>query len=46
MMAIDPLVLAASLVVAAAFLCGVVVVVWWVDRYDREPWPLVLGVFL
>jgi RsiW-degrading membrane proteinase PrsW (M82 family) len=46
MMVIDPLVLAGSLVVTAAFLCGVVVVVWWVDRYDREPWPLVFGVFL
>lgn len=46
MIAIDPVALLLSMLVATVFLAVVVVAVWWIDRYDREPWPLVLGVFL
>ncbi len=46
MTAIEPVALALSLGVAALFLAAVVVLVWWIDRYDREPWPLLLSVFL
>lgn len=35
-----------TLAVASLFLLSVVLVVWWFDRYDREPLPLVAGVFL
>ena len=21
-------------------------IVWWFDRYEKEPWPLLIGVFL
>ncbi|RLE25703.1 MAG: hypothetical protein DRJ65_07160 [Acidobacteria bacterium] len=43
---IDPAALVLSLGVAGALLAAVVIVVWWIDRYDREPWPVVLSVFL
>jgi len=43
---IDPAALVVSLGVAGVFLAAVVVLVWWIDRYDREPWPVVLSVFL
>lgn len=46
MMAIDPVALLLSMLVATVFLTVVVIAVWWIDRYDREPWPLVLAVFL
>ncbi|MEN8165121.1 MAG: PrsW family intramembrane metalloprotease, partial [Acidobacteriota bacterium] len=46
MMPIDPVALALTLVVATVFLAAVVVLIWWIDRYDREPWPLLLSVFL
>jgi RsiW-degrading membrane proteinase PrsW (M82 family) len=39
-------VLLAALSVSAAILLIVVAVVWWVDRYDREPLHLVAMVFL
>lgn len=45
-MAIDPVALFLSMLVATALLTAVVIAVWWIDRYDREPWPLVLAVFL
>ncbi len=35
-----------SLGVAGVFLAAVVIVVWWIDRYDREPWTVVFSVFL
>jgi len=40
------LVLLAALAVSAAILLIVVALVWWVDRYDREPLHLVVMVFL
>jgi RsiW-degrading membrane proteinase PrsW (M82 family) len=40
------LVLLASLTVSASVLLIVVALVWWVDRYDREPLHLVAMVFL
>jgi len=40
------LVLLASLAVSASILLIVVALVWWVDRYDREPLHLVAMVFL
>lgn len=40
------LVLLVSLAVSAAILLIVVALVWWVDRYDREPLHLVVMVFL
>ena len=40
------LVLLAALAVSAAMLLIVVTLVWWVDRYDREPLHLVAVVFL
>ena len=40
------LVLLAALAVSAAILLVVVAMVWWVDRYDREPLHLVVMVFL
>ncbi len=40
------LVLLAALTVSAAILLIVVALVWWVDRYDREPLNLVAMVFL
>ena len=40
------LVLLAALTVSAAILLIVVALVWWVDRYDREPLHLVVMVFL
>jgi RsiW-degrading membrane proteinase PrsW (M82 family) len=40
------LVLLAALSVSAAFLLIVVLLVWWLDRYDREPLHLVAMVFL
>ena len=40
------LVLLAALAVSAAMLLIVVTLVWWVDRYDREPLHLVAMVFL
>lgn len=43
---IDPAALVVSLGVAGVFLAAVVVLVWWIDRYDREPWLVVLAVFL
>ena len=43
---IDPSALVLSLGVAGVFLAAVVIAVWWIDRYDREPWPVVLLVFL
>ncbi len=43
---IDPAALVVSLGVAGVFLAAVVVLVWWIDRYDREPWLAVLSVFL
>ncbi len=46
MMPIDPVTLALTMVVATVFLATVVVLIWWIDRYDREPWPLLLAVFL
>lgn len=42
----EPLTLVLSLGTAAVWLVVVVVAVWWLDRYDREPWPLVAAVFL
>lgn len=38
--------LVAALGLSTAFLVAVVAVVWWFDRYDREPMHLVVGVFL
>lgn len=35
-----------SLVVSTVFLLAVVALVWWFDRYDREPIHLVIMVFL
>ena len=46
MMPIDPIALALTLAVASVFLTTVVILIWWIDRYDREPWPLLLSVFL
>ncbi len=46
MTAVEPVGLVLSLAVAAILLVVVVVLVWWIDRYDREPWPIVLLVFL
>lgn len=46
MTAVDPVVLGASLAVTCGFLVAVITAVWWFDRYDREPWPLVVMVFL
>ncbi len=46
MTSVGPVALAFSLIVAAVLLVIVVVLVWWIDRYDREPWPIVLLVFL
>jgi len=40
------LILLAALSVSAAILLIVVAMVWWVDRYDREPLHLVAMVFL
>lgn len=40
------LILLASLVVSTAILLTVVVVVWYLDRYDREPLHMVAAVFL
>jgi RsiW-degrading membrane proteinase PrsW (M82 family) len=40
------LVLLAALAVSAFFLFIVVLLVWWLDRYDREPLHLVAMVFL
>ncbi len=40
------LILLAALAVSAAILLIVVALVWWVDRYDREPLHLVVMVFL
>jgi RsiW-degrading membrane proteinase PrsW (M82 family) len=40
------LVLLAALTVSASILLIVVALVWWVDRYDREPLHLVAMVFL
>ncbi len=40
------LILLAALAVSAAILLIVVAMVWWVDRYDREPLHLVVMVFL
>lgn len=40
------LVLLASLTVSASILLIVVALVWWMDRYDREPLHLVAMVFL
>jgi RsiW-degrading membrane proteinase PrsW (M82 family) len=40
------LILLAALTVSAAILLIVVALVWWVDRYDREPLHLVAMVFL
>lgn len=40
------LALLAALTVSAAFLLVVVALVWWIDRYDREPLHLVAMVFL
>lgn len=40
------LILLAALAVSAAILLVVVALVWWVDRYDREPLHLVAMVFL
>jgi RsiW-degrading membrane proteinase PrsW (M82 family) len=37
---------AAGLVVSTALLAVVVTLVWWLDRYDREPLLLVAGVFV
>lgn len=45
MSAADLLVLAASLLVSALVLTTVVALVWWFDRYDREPLGLVAGAF-
>ena len=42
----NALVLLAALAVSAAILLIVVALVWWVDRYDREPLHLVAVVFL
>ncbi|MCD4750077.1 MAG: PrsW family intramembrane metalloprotease [Thermoanaerobaculales bacterium] len=36
--------LGAALLVASVLLFTVVLLVWWVDRYDREPLPLLFGV--
>lgn len=46
MTAPEPAVVSLSLGVTGVFLAAVVLLVWWVDRYDREPWRLVLSVFL
>jgi RsiW-degrading membrane proteinase PrsW (M82 family) len=40
------LILLAALAVSAAILLTVVALVWWIDRYDREPIHLVAMVFL
>lgn len=40
------LVVLASLVVSSAVLLVVVALVWYLDRYDREPLHMVVGVFL
>ena len=40
------LVLLAALSVSASMLLIVVALVWWIDRYDREPLHLVAMVFL
>ena len=40
------LVLLAALTVSASVLLVVVALVWWFDRYDREPLHLVAMVFL
>jgi RsiW-degrading membrane proteinase PrsW (M82 family) len=38
--------LAAALSLSTGLLVAVVAAVWWIDRYDREPVHLVVGVFL
>jgi RsiW-degrading membrane proteinase PrsW (M82 family) len=40
------LILLAAMSVSATFLLIVVALVWWIDRYDREPIHLVVMVFL
>jgi len=37
---------AAALTLSTGLLVAVVAAVWWIDRYDREPIHLVVGVFL
>ncbi len=44
-MTVDPVALVISLAVSTGFLVAVVLFVWWVDRYDREPLPLVGSAF-
>ncbi len=44
-MTVDPVALVLSLAVSTGFLVAVIVLVWWVDRYDREPLPLVGSAF-
>jgi protease PrsW len=42
----DIIALLGALLVSTVLLVTVVASVWWFDRYDREPWHLVVGVFL
>jgi RsiW-degrading membrane proteinase PrsW (M82 family) len=44
MSALDPLLVSLVLGITTAFLGCIVAVIWWVDRYDREPVWLVVAV--
>jgi RsiW-degrading membrane proteinase PrsW (M82 family) len=44
-MLVDSLALLTSLAVSSAFLISVLALIWWLDRYDREPVRLVFLVF-
>jgi RsiW-degrading membrane proteinase PrsW (M82 family) len=44
MTAVDPLLISLILGITSAFLGCIVAVIWWVDRYDREPVWLVVAV--
>ena len=35
-----------SLVIGFAPMLAYAAVVYWIDRYEKEPWPLVLGLFV
>lgn len=45
MTAFSPLLVSLVLAITTVLLAGVVGAIWWMDRYDREPIPLMLGVF-
>lgn len=45
MIGTDPVALLIGMGVGAGVLVSVVFLVWWLDRYDREPWPVLTLAF-